>query len=189
LIPILSNSFNPQKTAIEPMTLEPNLPAPAPEDRPAFYPKPEANCWRRFPKNRMAGELRFAATKRTYQWPCKASSPFTPSKTPRNVIRSVKPLDRVGASTDSDRREPRTVQNRLAAVSSLFKASLRATSRHAQPDHGNHAPKVNNNRVDAAVLTREQVRSLLTRQSARSSKGYATRDPPRALYTGCRVTK
>jgi site-specific recombinase XerD len=92
-------------------------------------------------------------------------------------------LIRTGAS-------PHTVQNRLAAVSSLFKHLCEQQVAVRNPATGVRRPKVNTTRVDAAVLTPEQVRRLLNTPHGERFKGLRDRTILHALfYTGCRVSE
>jgi len=85
---------------------------------------------------------------------------------------------------------PRTVQNRLAAVSSLFKHLCEKQVATRNPVTGVRRPRVNASRVDAAVLTPEQVRRLLHTPQADTLKGIRDRTILHVLfYTGCRVSE
>lgn len=97
------------------------------------------------------------------------------SVTQSHLIAWREHLIRTGAS-------PRTVQNRLAAVSSLFQHLCEQQVAVRNPATGVRRPKVNTTRVDAAVLTPEQVRRLLHTPNGDKLKGGAgPRDFARAL--------
>jgi len=85
---------------------------------------------------------------------------------------------------------PRTVQNRLAAVSSLFKHLCEKQIAARNPATGVKRPRVHASRVDAAVLTPEQVRRLLHTPNGDKLKGRRDRAILHVLfYTGCRVSE
>jgi site-specific recombinase XerD len=85
---------------------------------------------------------------------------------------------------------PRTVQNRLAAVSSLFKHLCERQVATRNPVTGVRRPRVNASRVDAAVLAPEQVRRLLIAPAPETLKGARDRAILHVLfYTGCRVSE
>ena len=85
---------------------------------------------------------------------------------------------------------PRTVQNRLAAVSSLFKHLCEKQVATRNPVAGVRRPRVNARRVEAAVLTPEQVRRLLHAPPEDILKGLRDRAILHVLfYTGCRVSE
>jgi len=85
---------------------------------------------------------------------------------------------------------PRTVQNRLAAVSSLFKHLCEQQVATRNPATGVRRPKVSAQRVEAAVLTPEQVRNLLHAPQLDQLKGLRDRAILHVLfYTGCRINE
>jgi integrase/recombinase XerD len=85
---------------------------------------------------------------------------------------------------------PRTVQNRLAAVSSLFQHLCEKQVATRNPVAGVRRPRVNASQVDAVVITPEQVRRLLHAPSADALKGVRDRAILHVLfYTGCRVSE
>ncbi|MFO0734149.1 MAG: tyrosine-type recombinase/integrase [Candidatus Competibacteraceae bacterium] len=85
---------------------------------------------------------------------------------------------------------PRTVQNRLAAVSSLFQHLCEKQVAARNPVTGVRRPRVNASRVEAAVLTPEQVRCLLHTPPVDTLKGIRDRAILHVLfYTGCRVSE
>lgn len=90
----------------------------------------------------------------------------------------------------ADGASPRSVCNRLAAVSSLFGHLCETQRASSNPTLGVKRPKVQAGRVEAAALTAQQVRKLLDAPQGESV--HALRD--RALlhvyfYTGCRVSE
>lgn len=85
---------------------------------------------------------------------------------------------------------PRTVRNRLAAVSSLFRHLCERQVAARNPVTGVQRPRVNASRVEAAVLTPEQVRRLLHAPSEDTLQGIRDRAILHVLfYTGCRVSE
>lgn len=85
---------------------------------------------------------------------------------------------------------PRTVRNRLAAVSSLFRHLCEKQIATRNPVAGVRRPRVNASRVEAAVLAPEQVRRLLHAPSENTLKGVRDRAILHVLfYTGCRVSE
>ena len=85
---------------------------------------------------------------------------------------------------------PRTVRNRLAAVSSLFRHLCERQVAARNPVTGVQRPRVNASRVEAAVLTPEQVRRLLHTPSEDTLQGIRDRAILHVLfYTGCRVSE
>ncbi|MBK7543403.1 MAG: tyrosine-type recombinase/integrase [Candidatus Competibacteraceae bacterium] len=85
---------------------------------------------------------------------------------------------------------PRTVQNRLAAVSSLFQHLCERQVAPRNPVAGVKRPRVNTDRVEATALTPEQVRRLLQTPAPDTLKGMRDRAILHVLfYTGCRVSE
>lgn len=85
---------------------------------------------------------------------------------------------------------PRTVQNRLAAVSSLFQHLCEKQVAARNPVSGVRRPRVNASRVEAAVLAPEQVRRLLDTPRKDTLQGVRDRAILHVLfYTGCRVSE
>ena len=85
---------------------------------------------------------------------------------------------------------PRTVRSRLAAVSSLFKHLCEQQVVTRNPAQGVRRPRVKKTRVEAPVLSREQVRKLLEAPGRETLK--AIRDTAILhvlFYTGCRVNE
>ncbi len=185
------NSFNPQKTAIEPMTLEPKLTAPNSETT-ALSTQTRSQLLAAIPEESVwLANFVSPRTKQTYQVAVQSFIAFHAIETPEelhgigqsHLIAWREHLTQTGAS-------PRTVQNRLAAVSSLFKHLCERQVATRNPTTGIKRPKVNNNRVDAAVLTPEQVRSLLSTPKRTKLKGIRDRAILHVLfYTGCRVNE
>ena len=85
---------------------------------------------------------------------------------------------------------PRTVRNRLAAVSSLFQHLCERQIAPRNPAAGVKRPRVRNDRVDATALTPEQVRRLLQTPSPQTLKGLRDRAILHVLfYAGCRISE
>ena len=129
-------------------------------------------------------------TKRTYQVAIQNFIAFHGFQTPEelheikqsHLIAWREHLTQTGAS-------PRTVQNRLAAVSSLFKHLCERQVATQNPATGVKRPRINANRVDASVITPEQVRRLLNAPNTKL-KGIRDRAILHVLfYTGCRVSE
>jgi site-specific recombinase XerD len=175
------------------MPLDPRLPAPAaeiPTADPAVFARrdqlatlPEEAVW--------LANFVSPRTKQTYQAALQSFIAF-------HGLRSSDELRAVGQSHLIAWREhlirsgasPRTVQNRLAAVSSLFKHLCERQAASRNPATGVKRPRVNTGRVDAAVLAPEQVRRLLHAPSAATLKGVRDRAILHVLfYTGCRVSE
>lgn len=130
-------------------------------------------------------------TRRTYQAAVQSFIAF-------HGLRSSDELRTVGQSHLIAWREhltqsgasPRTVQNRLAAVSSLFKHLCERQVATRNPVTGVRRPRVNASRVDAAVLVPEQVRRLLHAPEPDTLKGVRDRAILHVLfYAGCRVSE
>ena len=131
-------------------------------------------------------------SKRTYQVAVQSFIAFHGIETPEELYSGIgqshliawrEHLTQSGAS-------PRTIQNRLAAVSSLFKHLCERQVATRNPAIGVKRPRVNNNRVDATVLTPEQVRSLFSTPKRTKLKGIRDRAILHVLfYTGCRVNE
>ncbi len=86
--------------------------------------------------------------------------------------------------------KPRTINNKLSALSSLFKFLCQQQQMSTNPAEGIKRLKVDQSTVETPALTPEQVRELLDTTAGESLK--ALRD--RALlytffYTGCRVSE
>ena len=82
---------------------------------------------------------------------------------------------------------PATVQNRLAALSSLFKHLCEQQVIRFNPTTGVRRPKGNHDQVKAALLTRNQVRALLDAPNTKTLTGLRDRAILHVLfYTGCR---
>ncbi len=174
------------------MMADPQLPAPVPDrtddlavltssDRLAALPE-EAVWLANFVSPR---------TKRTYQAAVQGFIAF-------HGLQSSEELQTIGQSHLIAWREhltqsgasPRTVQNRLAAVSSLFKHLCEKQVASRNPVTGVRRPRVNASRVDAAVLTPEQVRRLLHTPPLETLKGVRDQAILHVLfYTGCRVSE
>ncbi len=85
---------------------------------------------------------------------------------------------------------PRTVRNRLAAVSSLFRHLCEKQVASRNPVAGVRRPRVNTTQVDAAALAPEQVRRLLNAPPSDTLKGIRDRAILHVLfYTGCRISE
>lgn len=85
---------------------------------------------------------------------------------------------------------PRTVQNRLAAVSSLFRHLCDCQTADRNPAANVKRPCVNAHRVETAVLSLEQVRQLLCAPPSDSLQGLRDRAILHVLfYTGCRISE
>ncbi|MBK8508300.1 MAG: tyrosine-type recombinase/integrase [Candidatus Competibacteraceae bacterium] len=85
---------------------------------------------------------------------------------------------------------PRTVRNRLAAVSSLFQHLCERQITPRNPAAGVKRPRVRHDRVDATALTPEQVRHLLQTPSPQTLKGVRDRAILHVLfYAGCRISE
>ncbi len=130
-------------------------------------------------------------TKRTYQAAVQGFIAF-------HGLRSSDELRAIGPSHLIAWREhliqvgarPRTVQNRLAAVSSLFRHLCERQVAARNPVTGVQRPRVNASRVEAAVLTPEQVRRLLHTPPEDTLQGVRDRAILHGLfYTGCRVSE
>jgi integrase/recombinase XerD len=130
-------------------------------------------------------------TRRTYQAAVQSFIAFHQFQTPDalhaigqgHLIAWREHLTRSGAS-------PRTVQNRLAAVSSLFKHLCERQVASRNPATGVKRPRVSTNRVEASVLTPAQVRRLLNTPHSAQLKGLRDRALLHVLfYTGCRVSE
>jgi len=130
-------------------------------------------------------------TRRTYQAAVQSFVVF-------HGLRSSDELREVGQSHLIAWREhllqsgasPRTVQNRLAAVSSLFKHLCEKQVATRNPVTGVRRPRVNSQRVDAAALAPEQVRRLLHTPPEMTLKGIRDRAILHVLfYAGCRVSE
>jgi site-specific recombinase XerD len=84
----------------------------------------------------------------------------------------------------------KTVRSRLAAVSSLFKHLCEHQLVPRNPAQGVNRPKTNQQRVEAPVLTAEQVRKLLECPDTGTLKGVRDSAILRLLfYTGCRAAE
>ncbi len=130
-------------------------------------------------------------TKRTYQAAVQGFIAFHGLRSsgelraigPSHLIAWREHLIQVGA-------RPRTVQNRLAAVSSLFRHLCERQVAARNPVTGVQRPRVNASRVEAAVLTPEQVRRLLHTPPEETLQGVRDRAILHVLfYTGCRVSE
>jgi len=130
-------------------------------------------------------------TKRTYQAAVQGFIAFHGLRSsgelraigPSHLIAWREHLIQVGA-------RPRTVQNRLAAVSSLFRHLCERQVAARNPVTGVQRPRVNACRVEAAVLTPEQVRRLLHTPPEETLQGVRDRAILHGLfYTGCRVSE
>lgn len=85
---------------------------------------------------------------------------------------------------------PRTVRNRLAAVSSLFQHLCERQIATHNPVAGIKRPKIDASRVEAVALTPEQVRRLLHTPASDTLKGIRDRAILHVLfYTGCRISE
>lgn len=85
---------------------------------------------------------------------------------------------------------PRTVQNRLAAVSSLFRHLCDRQASVRNPAIGVKRPRVGTHRVEAMALSPEQVRRLLQAPSPDTLQGLRDRAMLHVLfYTGCRISE
>lgn len=102
---------------------------------------------------------------------------------PSHLVAWREHLTRSGAS-------PRTVRNRLAAVSSLFQHLCERQIAPRNPASGVKRPRVRHDRVDAAALTPEQVRRLLQAPAPETLKGLRDRAILHVLfYAGCRISE
>lgn len=199
------NSFEAQKTLSDPMTIKPKLSAPKSINHMNLDPKlpmlrSEATTLTTTTRSQvlndprrigMAGELRFAALEADLPVARQSFIAFHGIDTEElysgigqsHLIAWREHLTQSGAS-------PRTIQNRLAAVSSLFKHLCERQVATRNPAIGVKRPRVNNNRVDATVLTPEQVRSLFSTPKRTKLKGIRDRAILHVLfYTGCRVNE
>jgi len=87
-------------------------------------------------------------------------------------------------------RAARTVNNRISALSSMFKWLADKQLVPTNPAAGVRRPRVNSARVESIVLTTRQARSLLDAPDRRFLKGL--RDAAYfyiLLYTGCRISE
>lgn len=85
---------------------------------------------------------------------------------------------------------PRTVRNRLAAVSSLFQHLCERQIAPRNPASGVKRPRIGYDRVAAVALTPEQVRRLLQAPSPQTLKGLRDRAILHVLfYAGCRISE
>lgn len=174
-----------------PLTLTPNPPAPASEtDRlPVTTPEgplteiPEEAVW--------LANFVSPRTRRTYRAAVQGFLAFHGIETPEHLhgitqshlIAWREALIQGGASS-------RTVQNRLAAVSSLFQHLCERQVAPRNPVTGVKRPRVNTRRVEANVLTPAQVRRLLHTPPDTTLKGIRDRAILHVLfYTGCRVSE
>ncbi len=85
---------------------------------------------------------------------------------------------------------PRTINNRISALSSLFKELADKQLISENPASGVRRPRVNNARVESIVLTQKQARTLLDAPDLSTLKGL--RDSAYLhilLYTGCRISE
>lgn len=174
------------------MIPDPNLPVPRPD-----APAERVRSARGDPLAALPEEAVWLAnfvsprTKRTYQAAVQGFIAF-------HGLQSSAELRAIGQSHLIAWREhliqsgasPRTVQNRLAAVSSLFQHLCERQVAARNPVSGVKRPRVNASRVEAAVLTPEQVRRLLHTPPETTLKGIRDRAILHVLfYTGCRVSE
>lgn len=86
--------------------------------------------------------------------------------------------------------EPRTINNRLSAVSSLFTHLIREQIIKINPVIGIKRMKINSKRVEAKVLTPKQVRSMLEAPKTGTLEGIRDKAILHILFfTGCRVSE
>lgn len=85
---------------------------------------------------------------------------------------------------------PRTINNKLSAVSSLFKYLCQAQYIPVNPAENVKRLRVNQSTVETPVLTAEQARKLLDSVEGESLKAWRDRALLHSLlYTGCRITE
>ena len=130
-------------------------------------------------------------TRRTYQAAIRDLIAF-------HDLRSPEDLHAIGPSHLIAWREhliqsgarPRTVQNRLAAVSSLFQHLCERQIATRNPVAGIKRPKIDASRVEAVALSSEQVRRLLHTPPSNTLKGIRDCAILHVLfYTGCRISE
>lgn len=85
---------------------------------------------------------------------------------------------------------PRTINNRLSAISSLFKHLIHKQVVKINVAEGVKRMQVNENRVEAKVMTPEQVRKMLKTPDINTFQGARDRAILSTLFfTGCRVSE
>ncbi len=85
---------------------------------------------------------------------------------------------------------PRTINNRLSAVSSLFTHLIRKQIIKINPVIGIKRMRINSKRVEAKVLTPGQVRSMLEAPGSETLEGLRNKAVLHILFfTGCRVSE
>jgi integrase/recombinase XerD len=192
----LKIQFPPQNLVAEAepvMIFDPHLPAPVPDDRPADLAAPTRDDRLANLPEEAVWLANFVSprTQQTYRAAVQSFIAF-------HGLQSSKELWGIGQSHLIAWREhlirsgasSRTVQNRLAAVSSLFQHLCEKQVATRNPVVGVKRPRVNASRVDAAVLTPEQVRRLLHAPQPDALKGVRDRAILHVLfYTGCRVSE
>lgn len=100
-----------------------------------------------------------------------------------HVIAFKKELQRRGMS-------PRTVNNRLSAISSLFDHLIDKQIVKINPAKGIKRMRVNHDRVEAKVLTPQEVRNLLDAPDPNKRQGVRDRAILHILFfTGCRISE
>jgi site-specific recombinase XerD len=132
-----------------------------------------------------------AQTKATYRAALEAFVTF-------HGIRSLETLRMVGQAhvlawrelLITEGRAARTVNNRISALSSMFKWLADKQLVPTNPAAGVRRPRVNSARVESVVLTTRQARTLLDAPDRHTLKGL--RDAAYfhiLLYTGCRISE
>ncbi len=85
---------------------------------------------------------------------------------------------------------PRTINNRLSALSSLFNHLCEKQVINKNPVNGLRRPKVNQDRVETPIMTKRQVRQLLDAPDLSTLKGLRDSAVLHVLfYVGCRASE